>query len=297
MIWPCKNMCRPAGQSIPAEPSRSEPKPGEDSSVDLARRFQRINFAPPSLSVKSMKSLKVKAMKGKQMERAGRLDVSAYSPSTLLGRPLNNVEAKNVPGTLYTAGPMKIPIPRPRVAIVGSRGASPRGVEDADLIARLLVEKSVTIVSGLAKGIDAAAHKAAIGAGGKTIAVLGTPLDKSYPAQNADLQAEIVKHHLAVSQFKIGAPVYRSNFVLRNRTMALIADASVVVEAGETSGTLSQAWEALRLGRPLFIWNPIFETSLKWPSEMVKYGAMRLSDPRDVLRSLPSSAAILRISA
>jgi len=231
------------------------------------------------------------------METEGRLDISTYAPSTLLGRPLNDVEARNAPSRLYTAGPMQIPIPRPRVAIVGSREATPRGIEDADLITRILVDKGVTIVSGLAKGIDAAAHQAAIRMGGKTIAVLGTPLDKSYPAQNAELQAEIIKHHLAVSQFRAGSTVYRSNFVIRNRTMALIADASVVVQAGETSGSLSQAWEALRLGRPLFIWKPIFETSLKWPKEMVRYGAFKLSDPKDVLQSLPSAATILKVSA
>ena len=231
------------------------------------------------------------------METAGGLEISTYAPSTLLGRPLNDVEARNAPSRLYTAGPMQIPIPRPRVAIVGSREATPRGIEDADLITRILVDKDVTIVSGLAKGIDAAAHQAAIRMGGKTIAVLGTPLDKSYPAQNAELQAEIIKHHLAVSQFRIASPVYKSNFVIRNRTMALIADASVVVQAGDTSGSLSQAWEALRLGRPLFIWKPIFETSLKWPKEMVRYGAIKLSDPKDVLQSLPSSATILKVSA
>lgn len=231
------------------------------------------------------------------MERAGKMEIAAYSPSELLGRPLNDIEAKNAPKTLYTSGPMKIPIPRPRVAVVGSRQPSSRGTEDADLITRILIEKGVTIVSGLAKGIDAAAHKAAIGANGKTIGVIGTPLDQSYPAQNTELQAELVRHHLVISQFKIGSPVYRSNFVVRNRTMALIADASVVVEAGETSGTLSQAWEALRLGRPLFIWNPIFQTKLKWPGEMVRYGAIRLTDPKDVIRSLPSSAPILKVSA
>lgn len=231
------------------------------------------------------------------MEKKERMVISTYQPSVLLGRPLNEVEAMNAPPRLYTAGPMQIPIPRPRVAIVGSREPTARGIEDADLIARILVDGGVTIVSGLAKGIDAAAHQAAIRAKGKTIAVLGTPLDQSYPAQNAALQAEIVNHHLVVSQFKVGSQVYRSNFVIRNRTMALIADASVVVQAGETSGTLSQAWEALRLGRPLFIWKPIFDTSLKWPKEMTKYGAMMLSDPKDVLQSLPSNATILKVSA
>ena len=236
-----------------------------------------------------------KPNKGKVMHGASRLSISTYEPRTLLGRPLNDVEARNAPSKLYVAGPMQIPIPRPRVAIVGSREANNQGIEDADLITRILVAKGVTIVSGLARGIDAAAHKAAIRAGGKTIAVLGTPLDKSYPRENAELQEEIITNHLAVSQFEVGSVVHRSNFVIRNRTMALIADASVVVQAGESSGTLSQAWEALRLGRPLFIWKPIFETSLKWPEEMVKFGAIKLSDPKDMLQNLPSAENILKI--
>lgn len=229
------------------------------------------------------------------MERAQRLDISTYAPSTLLGRPLNDIEAKYAPGRIYAAGAMKVPIPRPRVAIVGSREATLQGIEDADLIARILVDKRVTIISGLAKGIDAAAHRAAIRAGGQTIAVLGTPLDRAYPRQNAELQEEIIRRFLAVSQFEVGSIVRRSNFVIRNRTMALIADASVVVQAGESSGTLSQAWEALRLGRPLYIWKPIFETSLKWPKEMVKFGAIKLSDPKDVLQNLPSAENMLKI--
>ncbi|MBI3022528.1 MAG: DNA-processing protein DprA [Thaumarchaeota archaeon] len=230
------------------------------------------------------------------MEIAFRLDISTYAPSTLLGRPLNDIEAKYAPSRLHVSGPMKIPIPRPRVAIVGSREATPQGIEDADLITRILVDKGVTIVSGLAKGIDAAAHKAAIRAGGQTIAVLGTPLDKFYPRQNAELQDEMIRHYLAVSQFQVGSIVRRSNFVIRNRTMALLADASVIVQAGESSGSLSQGWEALRLGRPLFIWKPIFESSLRWPNEMVKFGAIKLSDPKDILQNLPSTANILRIS-
>lgn len=229
------------------------------------------------------------------MESAQRVDISAFVPSVLLGRPLNDIERKYAPSRLYVSGPMGIPIPRPRVGIVGSRQATPQGITDADLITRILVGKGVTIVSGLAKGIDTAAHEAAIRAGGHTIAVLGTPLDRVYPQENAELQNEIVRHHLALSQFRVGSIVRRSNFVLRNRTMALIADASIIVQAGESSGSLSQGWEALRLGRPLFIWKPIFESSLRWPKEMVKFGAIILSDPKDVLENLPSAASVLRI--
>ncbi|MDE1854312.1 MAG: DNA-processing protein DprA [Thaumarchaeota archaeon] len=231
------------------------------------------------------------------MERAGGPAISTWTPTALLGRPLNDIEERHAPGRLYTAGTMRIPLPRPRVAIVGSRRATAEGLAEAGDIARVLTREEVVIVSGLAKGIDTAAHKATIEEGGKTIAVLGTPLDRSYPAENKELQAEIIKHHLAVSQFKVDSEVYQSNFIRRNRTMALIADASVIVEAGETSGSISQGYEALRLGRPLFIWKRLFEPSFNWPKEMTKFGAMKLTDPKELLEHLPSKHSTLQIPA
>jgi DNA processing protein len=230
------------------------------------------------------------------MEKAVGLDIRAYSPSSLLGRPLNDIELKFAKSQLFVAGPMEIPIPRPRVAIVGSRQASTESLADAEAIVKTLTKGGVIIVSGLARGIDSAAHKTAIKSGGRTIAVLGTPLNRTYPPENAELQEEIIKHHLAISQYKIGSVVRPSNFVLRNRTMALIADASVIVQAGESSGSLSQGYEALRLGRPLFIWKSLLDSSLKWPKVMLKFGAMRLSDPNELFENLPSSRKLVEIS-
>ena len=226
------------------------------------------------------------------MERAGGPKVSSHALDALLGRSLNQVERKYAPKELYTAGPMEIPVPRPRVAIVGSRDASSESLADAGLIASTLIKEGVVIVSGLARGIDSAAHKGAIESGGRTIAVLGTPLDRAYPPENASLQDEIIKSHLAVSQYRIGSVVTKSNFILRNRTMALISDASVIVQAGPTSGSLSQGYEALRLGRPLFIWKRLWESGLDWPKEMAKYGAMVLTNPKELLENLPSRGVI-----
>jgi DNA processing protein len=114
-------------------------------------------------------------------------------------------------------------------------------------------------------------------------------LDKVYPRKNLDLQYEIMRDHLAISQFPIGHQTFPKDFVLRNRTMALISDATIIVEAGDSSGSLHQGWEALRLGRSLFIWEKIFDDmNLKWPRKMLEYGAIALSDPKDVLDALPS---------
>ena len=200
-----------------------------------------------------------------------------FTTEDLLG-PLNENERRNSPKQLFVAGDTELFHAVPKVSIVGSRKASPDGVKRAQRISRLLAKNGAIVVSGLAEGIDTAAHESAIEAGGKTIAVLGTPLDKTYPKSNAELQKQIFEQHAAVSQFPVGHPVQPHNFILRNRTMALIVYASVIVEASDTSGSLSQGWEALRLGRLLFIMDSVFHAPLKWPNEMLKYGAQVLSN-------------------
>ena len=223
-------------------------------------------------------------------------EYSSISVENLLGRPLNDIETKYAPKELYFKGSLKIPLPRPRVSIIGSRKASMNGLEDAQIITKTLLEKQTVIVSGLAEGIDTSAHETAIRSGGKTIAVLGTPLNKVYPRKNSMLQQEIMSKHLAISQFPIGHPTTPKDFVLRNRTMALISDATVIVEAGNTSGSLHQGWEAIRLGRPLFIWKAVLKnTQLSWPEEMFQYGAIELSDPMDLFEFLPSNLEMIDI--
>jgi DNA processing protein len=150
------------------------------------------------------------------------------------------------------------------------------------------VGEGIVIVSGLARGIDSVAHRTAIESKGRTIAVLGTPLDEAYPKENAPLQREIAEKHLVVSQYAPGQPTGRTNFPRRNRTMALLSDATVIIEAGEGSGTLSQGWEALRLGRNLCILQSVVEDkSLVWPAEMIRYGAQILSSTTQLLDVLP----------
>lgn len=203
---------------------------------------------------------------------------SSYIPEELLG-PLNEVEKRHAPRELFVAGDVSLLRHGRRVAVVGSRKASVEGLARAARLARLLVERGVVVVSGLAEGIDTASHRAAIEGGGRTIAVLGTPLDKVFPAENRALQERIGREHLLVSQFASGTPSGRKCFPMRNRTMALLSDATVIVEAGEGSGTLHQGWEALRLGRPLFLLESVVAApGLSWPAEMIGYGAEVLSE-------------------
>ncbi|MCS4538985.1 MAG: DNA-protecting protein DprA [Thaumarchaeota archaeon] len=235
--------------------------------------------------------------KGRVMTPKGE-KIYTLTPEELLGRPLNDIESKYAPKKLYATGnAKKIPLSGPRAAIIGSRKASLQGLRAASDIARALAGKGVVIISGLAEGIDTAAHKTTIEQGGQTIAVLGTPLDQVYPQKNLQLQETIKRHHLAIYQFPIGYPIQPKNFVLRNRTMALISDASIIVEAGYTSGSLHEGWEALRLGRPLFIWKSVMnDSSLSWPKKMLDYGAVELKKPEAVVDLLPSSEISLEIN-
>jgi len=202
--------------------------------------------------------------------------VEQHPTEALLG-PLNEVERKHAPHTLYVAGDTGLLEVGPRVAVVGSRRPSEVAVEEARDLARMLVAHAVVVVSGLARGIDTVAHRTTLQEGGKTVAVIGTPLDTCYPRENAHLQARLMREHLVVSQFAPGAPIQRKNFPLRNRTMALLSDATVIVEAGNKSGSLHQGWEALRLGRPLFLMARLAEDpALDWPQRMLEYGAVKI---------------------
>lgn len=215
--------------------------------------------------------------------------LAEHTPEELIG-PLNEVEKKHAPARLFTAGRIELLRDGLRVSVVGSRDATTEGLGRARALSEILVSRGVVVVSGLAEGIDTQAHQAAINAGGATIAVLGTPLDICFPKQNQALLDRIIQGHLAVSQFPIGAPPQKKNFPMRNRTMALLSDATIIVEAGEGSGTIHQGWEALRLGRPLFLLESLTKrTDLTWPAEMQQYGAEVLTKERlpVVLDNLP----------
>jgi DNA processing protein len=183
------------------------------------------------------------------------------------------------------------------VAVVGTREPSKQAMDNAARLVNLLVRDGFTIVSGLARGIDTVAHKAAIGAKGKTIAVIGTPITRSYPRENAQLQEQIARDYLVVSQ----VPIYRYSkqdfrrnrgfFPERNKTMSALTEATIIVEAGQTSGTLIQARAALKQGRKLFILDGSFRNpSLTWPHEFESRGAIRVRGYEDIRKNLTSDA-------
>jgi DNA processing protein len=139
------------------------------------------------------------------------------------------------------------------VSVVGSRKASERGRAMAAAIARELVALELTVVSGLAEGIDTAAHRSAMDAGGRTVAIIGTGINKYYPAANRALQDEVAARGLVLSQFWPDAPPQKRTFLMRNATMSGYGMATIVVEAGETSGARAQARMAVGHGRPVIL--------------------------------------------
>ena len=145
------------------------------------------------------------------------------------------------------------------VSVVGSRKASDRGLDIAAGVARELVSRNITVVAGLALGIDTAAHQAALAAGGRTVAIIGTGINRTYPPQNADLHAEIAASGLLLSQFWPDAPPQRQNFLMRNATMSGYGLVNVVVEAGEHSGARAQARMAVDHGRPVILTEMVLE--------------------------------------
>jgi len=196
---------------------------------------------------------------------------------------------------LWCAGDLSL-VRKPCVAVVGAREVSPSGAARARRVSRELCNSGVVVVSGLAKGVDTEAMKAAMEAKGRTIAVIGTPVDKVYPAENRRLQEVVYEEHLLISQFVPGKKTYPSNFPERNKLMAAISDATVIVEASDTSGSLHQAAECLRLNRWLFIAKSLLEDrTLQWPSKFTHYAKTRsLSATKDILDVLKETEASTR---
>lgn len=181
------------------------------------------------------------------------------------------------------------------VAVVGARMASSRGRAQTNAIAEHLIEEGYVVASGLAAGVDTAAHTAALASGGRTIAVIGTGLGRAYPPENAELQRRIAAQCAVISQFWPDSPPSRRSFPMRNAVMSGISLATVVVEASHTSGSRMQARLALAHGRPVFLLESLLDQD--WARECAaRPGAhvvRRPSDVTTVVERLTSSGALV----
>lgn len=199
-------------------------------------------------------------------------------------------------GLFYCKGDLHI-LGTSCVSIVGARKASPDGIKSAWHLAKALTDENYTIVSGLAMGIDTAAHRSAIKNEGKTIGVIGTPINQCYPTENRALQDKIAENFLLISQvpfYKFAHENFklrRFHFFRRNKIMASISKATIVVEASDSSGSLVQAKECLRQNKKLFILDSCFRNpENEWPFDYEKKGAIRVRETAEILNNIQGAS-------
>ncbi|EEO28407.1 DNA-processing protein DprA [Oxalobacter paraformigenes] len=196
------------------------------------------------------------------------------------------LEIPDPPLMLYVKGRVEL-LSSPSIAIVGSRNATAQGRMDAKEFARSLSESGLTIISGLALGIDAAAHRGGLKGKGSTIAVVGTGADIVYPARNRELALQIAEEGCVISEFPLGTGPLASNFPRRNRVISGLSGGILVVEAAARSGSLITAKTAIDQGRDVFaIPGSIHSPLSRGCHELIRQGAKLVETSQDVLEEL-----------
>ena len=200
--------------------------------------------------------------------------------------PAQLLEIADPPPILYLKGNRAL-LGRPGLAVVGSRNATPSGLQNAEAFARNLSEAGFTIISGMALGIDAAAHRGGLAGKGSSIAVVGTGLDLVYPARNKALAHDLAQNGLIVSEFALGTPALANNFPRRNRIISGLSRGVLVVEAALASGSLITARQAVEQGREVFaIPGSIHSPFSKGCHQLIKQGAKLVDEANDILIEL-----------
>lgn len=202
------------------------------------------------------------------------------------------LKAADPPVLLYAKGRPEL-LNRPALAIVGSRNATKQGEATAEHFAQALSSAGLTVVSGLALGIDAAAHRGALTGRGSTIAVIGTGADRIYPSRNEELARQVAEQGVIVSEFPLGTPAVAANFPRRNRLIAGLGRGCLVVEAAERSGSLITARLAAEAGLEVFaIPGSIHSPLSKGCHQLIKQGAKLVERAEDILEELRWEAAV-----
>jgi DNA processing protein len=204
--------------------------------------------------------------------------------------PQSLLEIADPPTLIYVRGRLDL-LNTPALAIVGSRNPTPQGIQNAERFAAAFADAGLVISSGLALGIDAAAHRGALNANGRTVAFIGTGIDRIYPARNKELALQIGEYGTTVSEFPIGTPAVAHNFPRRNRLISGIARGVLVVEASVDSGSLITARLAAEQGREVFaIPGSIHSPQSRGCHHLIKQGAKLVETAQDVLEELNWSA-------
>ena len=200
--------------------------------------------------------------------------------------PAELLELSTPPSELYAIG-RRSALTGPRVSIVGTRQSTAYGERSTRTLTRALVRAGVSIISGMARGIDGAAHRTAIEEGGKTVAVLGTGIDVPYPVGHRQLHRSIAEHGLVLSENPPGMAAYKGAFPRRNRIIAALAPVTIVIEAGFKSGALNTASQALELGRVVAaVPGPIDSEQSHGSNQLLRDGAVMVASADDALALL-----------
>jgi len=204
-------------------------------------------------------------------------------------------EIHDPPLALHYRGDLSL-LRQPSIAVVGSRRATPYAVNASAHLTRQLVASGLAVVSGLARGVDSAAHHAALDAGGTTIAVLGTGIDVVYPRSNLRLFRRITEKGLVVTEFPPGSPPLPEHFPIRNRVISGLTYGTVIVEATSRSGSLITARMAAEQNREVFaVPGSIFSAGSEGTHRLIQYGARLVHDANDVLDELPETLGLRRM--
>jgi DNA processing protein len=205
--------------------------------------------------------------------------------------PLNLRTIFNLPPFLFYLGELDTDNDARSIAVVGTRQPTQAGIKLGTQMSRLLAERGITVLSGLARGIDTCAHKAALDAGGRTVSVLGSGLRRIYPPENKSLAELIVKHGAVVSQFWPDSAPITYNFPRRNVTMSGMGQGTVVIEASSTSGAKMQARLAIEHGKQVFLLHRLV-TQQRWAQGYVSRGAVEVNDVEDIVSRLRTTDEI-----
>jgi DNA processing protein len=259
---------------------------GLPENVLAARRTELARFA----NADALQALDSGAV-AKSVEQAlAWLEQAGHAVVTLADAayPRLLLEIADPPALLYCRGRIEL-LNRPALAVVGSRNATAQGASNAEQFARSFSAAGLTIVSGLAQGIDAAAHRGGLAGEGGTVAVLGTGVDNVYPRANAALADDIAARGLLISEFALGTQAFAHNFPRRNRLISGLAQGCLVVEAALGSGSLITARSAAEQGREVFALPGSIHSPLsKGCHALIKAGAKLVESADDVLSELAS---------
>jgi DNA processing protein len=240
-----------------------------------------------SATISAMKSATPREQASRQLEELDKLGAEVL---TLAGERYPNLlrETYDPPIVLYAKGDINRAISQPALAVVGSRHCSTYGRNVAEMLVRELAQRGITIVSGLARGIDSVAHQSAVDGGGLTVAVMGTGLDTIYPKENRKLADRIVEQGALLTEFPLETPPLPQNFPFRNRVISGVSLGVLIIEGAERSGSLITARMAYEQGREVFaVPGNITSSKSFGPNYLIKDGAKLVQTWRDVVEEFP----------